>query len=82
MPFPLQLLRIVLGVGQQRGNVEHDFPVAESVVQRLGASLAELRVQTATVPVERKKVVSPECLSTVILNPPDWILKEPIKLCA
>lgn len=49
MPFSLQLLRIVIGVRQQRRHVENDLSVLKHLVNRLVAGLAELRVQTASI---------------------------------
>jgi len=44
MSFPLQLLRIVIGVRKQRGYVEYDFPVFEHLVNGFVTGLSKLRV--------------------------------------
>lgn len=44
----LQLLMIVLVVGQKRGHVIHDLFVLESLVQRVLAGLSVRRVQAAS----------------------------------
>lgn len=46
VPLPLQLLRVVLGVGQERGDVEHDLPLLEDLVDRRVSRVAVLYVQT------------------------------------
>lgn len=44
MSLPLELLRIVFCVGQQRGDVKHDFTIFEHLVDGSIASLAVLNV--------------------------------------
>jgi hypothetical protein len=50
MPFALQLLRVVISVGQQRRDVEHDLAVPEDVVHSLFTRLSKLCVQTSAIP--------------------------------
>lgn len=54
VPLALQLLGIVICIGQQRRDVKHDLPVPEDVVHSLVARLAELGVQTASVSANEK----------------------------
>jgi hypothetical protein len=54
VPLALQLLGIIVCVGQQWRNVKHDLPVPEDVVHSLVARLAELGVQTASVSAGEK----------------------------
>jgi hypothetical protein len=49
MPLPLQLLRVTVSVGQQRGNVEYYFPVLKYLVYCFVPSVTKLRVQTSAV---------------------------------
>lgn len=44
MPFPLQLLRIIIGVRKQRRYVENDLSVFEHLINGFVASLTKLRV--------------------------------------
>jgi len=53
VPLALQLLGVVVGVGQQRRDVEHDLAVPEDVVHSLFARLSELGVQPAAVPARK-----------------------------
>lgn len=47
VPLALQLLRVVLRVGQQRGHVEHDLLLAEHFVDALFARLPVQGIQAA-----------------------------------
>ena len=51
VPLPLQLLAVRLGEGEQRGDVKHDLPVLEHLVQTLLARLAVRRVEAAPIPL-------------------------------
>lgn len=46
VPLPLQLLRVVLGIRQECGNVEHDLSLFEDIVDRRVSCVAVLYVQT------------------------------------
>jgi hypothetical protein len=48
VPLALQLLRVVLRVREEGGDVEHDLAVVEALVQRVISSLAVLGVQAAS----------------------------------
>ena len=54
VPLPLQLLGIILRIREKRRHMEHDFAVAERLVQRLDARLAKLRVQTSAIPGRKR----------------------------
>ena len=56
MTLPLQLLGVVVRVGQQGSHVEHDLAIAKRLVQRLLARLTKLSVQTTSVPVASRNV--------------------------
>lgn len=49
MPLPLQLLRVTVPVGQQRGNMEYYFPVLKYLVYCFISCVAKLCVQTSSV---------------------------------
>ena len=49
VPLSLQLLTVVVGVGQESRHMEHDLLITESLVHRLGTCLPKLSVQASSI---------------------------------